>query len=106
MDMMTRLRCSPTKLRPSPQRGLARLCADGRWRTTALPGGGTQGAGCDAQSAPRLRPHFPFQVLVGTSAGALNVAYLASCTQSGWEAFNQLASFWSRIIRKMFIVCE
>lgn len=46
---------------------------------------------------PGLRPYFPFQVLVGTSAGALNVAYLASCAQSGWEAFNQLASFWSRI---------
>ncbi|MGE4241332.1 patatin-like phospholipase family protein [Ramlibacter sp.] len=40
---------------------------------------------------------FPFQVLVGTSAGALNVAYLASTAATGLAAFDQLAGFWERM---------
>lgn len=40
---------------------------------------------------------FPFEVLVGTSAGALNVAYLASAASSGLPAFEQLAGFWDRL---------
>jgi NTE family protein len=43
------------------------------------------------------RAGFPFQVLVGTSAGALNVAYLASTATQGLPAFEQLAQFWSRL---------
>jgi len=47
----------------------------------------------------RLQPErpdkFPFQVLVGTSAGALNVAYLASAAQSGLGAFDGLGRFWT-----------
>jgi NTE family protein len=49
----------------------------------------------------RLQPGtsgaFPFEVLVGTSAGALNVAYLASTANSGLAAFDQLAVFWDRL---------
>ncbi|MDB5861639.1 MAG: Esterase of the alpha-beta hydrolase superfamily-like protein, partial [Ramlibacter sp.] len=37
---------------------------------------------------------FPFQVLVGTSAGALNVSYLASGAARGLVAFDELRSFW------------
>lgn len=40
---------------------------------------------------------FPFQILVGTSAGALNAAYLASCATLGLNAFEQLANFWSEL---------
>lgn len=40
---------------------------------------------------------FPFQVLVGTSAGALNVAYLASSASKGLEAFADLSRFWQRL---------
>ena len=40
---------------------------------------------------------FPFQLLVGTSAGALNVAFLASCAAQGLQAFDQLARFWGRL---------
>ncbi len=40
---------------------------------------------------------FPFEVLVGTSAGALNVAYLASSAHTGLKAFDQLAAFWVRL---------
>ena len=45
-------------------------------------------------------PHssaFPFQVLVGTSAGALNAAYLASAATLGLQAFDHLGHFWSRL---------
>ena len=38
---------------------------------------------------------FPFRILVGTSAGALNVCYLASRAGEGLAAFDQLASFWA-----------
>lgn len=40
---------------------------------------------------------FPFQILLGTSAGALNAAYLASRAQEGGAALEQLATFWSRL---------
>ncbi|AEG91284.1 Esterase of the alpha-beta hydrolase superfamily-like protein [Ramlibacter tataouinensis TTB310] len=46
----------------------------------------------------RLQPGgergFPFQVLVGTSAGALNAAWLASQAASGLAALDGLAPFW------------
>lgn len=40
---------------------------------------------------------FPFQVLVGTSAGALNTAYLASAATEGLAAFDRLAHFWGQL---------
>jgi NTE family protein len=40
---------------------------------------------------------FPFQVLVGTSAGALNVTWLASAATQGLGAFGALAGFWQRL---------
>lgn len=40
---------------------------------------------------------FPFQVLVGTSAGAINAAFLAGRAMQGLQAFEQLAQFWSRL---------
>lgn len=43
------------------------------------------------------RAPFPFQVLVGTSAGALNVAYLASHATAGMAAIDQLSQFWSAL---------
>jgi NTE family protein len=49
----------------------------------------------------RLRPQradaFPFQVLVGSSAGALNVAYLASAATRGLATFDELRRFWSEL---------
>ncbi|MES2943863.1 MAG: patatin-like phospholipase family protein [Pseudomonadota bacterium] len=38
---------------------------------------------------------FPFKILVGTSAGALNATYLASRAADGLDAFGHLADFWS-----------
>jgi len=37
---------------------------------------------------------FPFQILVGTSAGALNATYLASRALDGLEALTGLGDFW------------
>ncbi|MBX3655780.1 MAG: patatin-like phospholipase family protein [Ramlibacter sp.] len=46
---------------------------------------------------PAVNQAFPFQVLVGTSAGALNAAYLAGAATSGLAAFDQLSDFWGRL---------
>ena len=40
---------------------------------------------------------FPFLWLFGTSAGALNAAYLASLARQGLSALPQLAQFWSSL---------
>lgn len=40
---------------------------------------------------------FPFQVLSGTSAGALNATFLASKAMDGLSGLNDLARFWSGI---------
>lgn len=38
---------------------------------------------------------FPFKILIGTSAGALNATYLASHAVTGLGAFGTLANFWA-----------
>lgn len=43
---------------------------------------------------PGMAADFPFRILVGTSAGALNVAYLARSAQRGLRAFDDLRRFW------------
>ncbi len=48
------------------------------------------------QSSAAHHP-FPFDILVGTSAGALNAAFLASTATEGLEAFDRLASFWQQL---------
>ena len=40
---------------------------------------------------------FPFQILVGTSAGAINAACLAGYATQGMAAFEQLTQFWSEL---------
>jgi NTE family protein len=40
---------------------------------------------------------FPFQILVGTSAGALNASFLAGRAQSGLAAFESLQQFWGKL---------
>jgi NTE family protein len=40
---------------------------------------------------------FPFRILVGTSAGALNVASLAAFATEGLAAFDRLAAFWMQL---------
>ncbi|MES2839733.1 MAG: patatin-like phospholipase family protein [Pseudomonadota bacterium] len=47
-----------------------------------------------AAMQPRTSQAFPFQWLFGTSAGALNAAYLGSIALQGLPALPQLATFW------------
>lgn len=44
---------------------------------------------------PGLR--FPFSILVGTSAGALNASFLAGAASKGLSAFQELSDFWGEI---------
>lgn len=48
-------------------------------------------------ATPKAPAGFPFQVLVGTSAGALNASYLASHATAGLAAFDHLAQFWGQL---------
>lgn len=43
------------------------------------------------------RAAFPFDILLGTSAGAINAAFLASRAHQGAQALMQLARFWRRV---------
>jgi NTE family protein len=47
--------------------------------------------------APRAPERFPFDLLVGTSAGALNAAFLAGQALKGLRAFHELAVFWQQM---------
>jgi NTE family protein len=64
---------------------------------TAYQVGVLRALGAILRNEPRLPKHFPFQILVGTSAGAINAAFLAGQASRGLEAFSQLAQFWSDI---------
>lgn len=50
----------------------------------------------ELQEDPAKR-RFPFKILAGTSAGALNACFLASRANEGLAAFEQLASFWATL---------
>ncbi len=43
---------------------------------------------------------FPFQILIGTSAGALNATFLASHALHGLAAMDELAQFWQQLRSK------
>ncbi len=80
-----------------PARLVHALVLMGGGARTAYQVGVLQAVGAMLKLQPD-RPHrFPFQVLVGTSAGALNVAFLASTAAAGLGAFELLGRFWSRI---------
>lgn len=46
---------------------------------------------------PEKSKAFPFQLLIGTSAGAINAACLAAWAAKGLLAFDQLAEFWGEL---------
>ena len=50
-----------------------------------------------SSASPSADPVFPFKILIGTSAGALNATYLASRANEGLHAFNCLANFWREL---------
>ncbi len=80
-----------------PSRPVHALVLMGGGARTAYQVGVLKALGSMLELQPGQRGGFPFKVLVGTSAGALNVAYLASTATLGQPAFEQLAQFWGRL---------
>ncbi len=78
-----------------PSRPLHALVLMGGGARTAYQVGVLQALAAMLRLRGGRTPGFPFQVLVGTSAGALNVAYLAGTATSGLQAFARLAQFWA-----------
>jgi NTE family protein len=64
---------------------------------TAYQVGVLRALGAMIKLHPSLSKSFPFQVLVGTSAGAINAACLAAWATQGLGAFDQLAKFWGEL---------
>lgn len=80
-----------------PTRPVQALVLMGGGARTAYQAGVLKALASIVRLQPQHSSAFPFPVLVGTSAGALNAAYLASSATAGLEAFDQLAAFWGRL---------
>lgn len=80
-----------------PSQPVHALVLMGGGARTAYQVGVLQALGAMLRLRDGHAPAFPFQVLVGTSAGALNVAYLAATAMLGLDAFGQLGKFWARL---------
>ena len=85
-----------------PTHPLTALVLMGGGARTAYQAGALQaiGAMLDLQThaAGNGQSHaFPFQILVGTSAGALNASFLAGRALTGLEAFDSLHAFWGKL---------
>ena len=83
-----------------PDRPVQALVLMGGGARTAYQVGVLQALASMLRLQPRAEDTFPFQVLVGTSAGAINAACLASTATQGLDAFDHLATFWSRLRSK------
>jgi NTE family protein len=81
----------------APSRPVRALVLMGGGARTAYQAGVLQALGAMLRLQPQLPDPFPFRILVGTSAGALNVAYLASAAAEGLVAFERLARFWEQL---------
>ncbi len=82
-------------VRPSDPRTALVLMGGGArtaYQAGALKALGQMLGAAQAQGAPRQR--LPFQLLVGTSAGALNASFLAARALEGLPALAALAVFW------------
>ncbi len=64
---------------------------------TAYQAGALQAIGQLLRRTAGASPTFPFQVLAGTSAGALNATFLASKALDGLLGLDDLAQFWAHI---------
>jgi NTE family protein len=80
-----------------PARPTRALVLMGGGARTAYQVGVLKALGSMMRLQPESLATFPFEVLVGTSAGALNVTYLAGAASAGLPAFDQLAQFWGRL---------
>ncbi|PUE42754.1 patatin-like phospholipase family protein [Limnohabitans sp. Bal53] len=77
----------------SPLNGLVLMGGGAR---TAYQAGALEAIGRLLGGKASARP-FPFQVLTGTSAGALNATFLASKALQGLAGLDDLANFWTQI---------
>jgi NTE family protein len=80
-----------------PKQPVTALVLMGGGARTAYQVGVLQALASMLRLDPEASGQFPFKVMVGTSAGALNAAYLASCATHGLEAFEELTGFWGRL---------
>ncbi len=80
--------------RPRPQAALVLMGGGAR---TAYQVGVLQALGTILRQAGHAPQDFPFQILIGTSAGAINAACLASYATQGLGAFDRLSHFWSQL---------
>jgi len=80
-----------------PERTLNALVLMGGGARTAYQVGVLAGLAALLRLQPGAPATFPFQVLVGTSAGAINAAYLASSATRGLDAFDELRQFWGSL---------
>lgn len=85
-----------------PSKPLTALVLMGGGARTAYQAGALQAIGAmlalqTNRGQGRTSGAFPFQILVGTSAGALNASFLASRSQSGLTAFESLQRFWTTL---------
>lgn len=64
---------------------------------TAYQAGALQAIGELLRGSPKQQHRFPFQILAGTSAGALNATFLASKALDGLNGLDDLADFWRKI---------
>ncbi len=90
----TSLTAPPLPVQPHPVLGLVLMGGGAR---TAYQAGALQAMGQLLRRTAGPAPAFPFQVLAGTSAGALNATFLASKAMEGLAGLNDLADFWTHI---------
>ncbi len=80
-----------------PRQPVTALVLMGGGARTAYQAGVLQALAAMLRMQPSAPKAFPFRVLVGTSAGALNAAFLAGSATSGLDAFDRLATFWRQL---------
>lgn len=83
-------------LRPARADASALVLMGGGART-AYQAGVLRAIGAMRRLQPGHGARFPFRILVGTSAGAINCAYLASVASQGLDALALLAEFWLKV---------
>lgn len=79
------------------ERGPRALVLMGGGARTAYQVGVLSGLAAMLRLQPGGPDPFPFRILVGTSAGALNASYLASTATRGLDAFDALRRFWGHL---------
>ena len=94
LDDLTQTDTLGGRLGPPPQSVTRGLVLMGGGARTAYQAGVLQALAALIKPPNDKADAFPFQVLVGTSAGALNATYLASRAIDGLAALSGLGAFW------------